>query len=62
VKPTAREEWPQDIGYFVGFRIVQSYYENAADKSAAFQEILAVTDYELFLQKSGYAEKFGDFQ
>ena len=62
VKPTGHEEWPQDIGYFVGFRIVQSYYENAEDKSEAFQEILAVTDYELFLQKSGYAERFGDLQ
>ena len=62
VKPTAHKEWPQDIGYFVGFRIVQSYYENAKDKSEAFKEILAVTDYEMFLRKSGYAERFGDSQ
>ena len=62
VKPTGHEEWPQDIGYFVGFRIVQSYYENAKDKTEAFQEILSVTDYDLFLQKSGYAERFGNSQ
>jgi hypothetical protein len=42
----------------MGFRIVQSYYENASDKEKAVKEILAVTDYNQFLHKSEYALKF----
>jgi hypothetical protein len=57
VRPS-RPEWSQDLGYFMGFKIVESYYENAAEKSQAILDILSVTDYEEFLGKSGYAERF----
>ena len=53
---------PRDVGYAVGARIVQSYYESAADKNKAAQEIMAVTDYPTFLEKSGYAAKVGTTQ
>jgi hypothetical protein len=46
---------PMHIGYTLGFRIVQAYYENAKDKAQAVKEILSVTDYPAFLERSGYA-------
>ncbi|MDH3216085.1 MAG: DUF2268 domain-containing protein [Candidatus Krumholzibacteria bacterium] len=51
-------EQPRDIGYAIGARIVEVYYESAKDKHKSVQEILEVTDYEAFLAKSGYGELF----
>ena len=49
---------PMDLGYVVGSRIVESYYNRAENKGEAIREILSVTDFSEFLEKSGYAEKF----
>lgn len=45
---------PADLGYFVGARIVESYYRRATNKHAAIQEILCIRDYHVFLAASGY--------
>jgi hypothetical protein len=50
-------EKPADLGYFVGYRICQSYYEEMADKKQAVHDILNISDYPAFLAKSRYAEK-----
>ena len=47
-------EKPGDLGYWVGYRIVKSYYEHAADKRQAFREILRMNDAKAFLKKSGW--------
>lgn len=47
-------EKPGDLGYWVGYRIVKSYYQHAADKRRAFREILEMTDPKAFLAKSGW--------
>lgn len=43
-----------DLGYWVGYRIVKSYYEHASDKRQAFREILQMNDPKAFLAKSGW--------
>jgi hypothetical protein len=43
-----------DIGYWVGYRIVKSYYQHAADKQAAIREIIEIKDPKAFLAKSGW--------
>ncbi|MGH7564272.1 MAG: hypothetical protein ACREK5_07595 [Gemmatimonadota bacterium] len=53
----ANPAWPPDLGYFIGYRITQAYYEAAPDKARAVHEILGVTDYERFLESSGYADR-----
>jgi hypothetical protein len=50
----ANPEQPQDLGYAIGARIVQTYYESAADPGRAAMEIMAITDYPEFLELSGY--------
>jgi len=45
---------PGDLGYWVGFRIVKSYYQHAADKRQALRDILQMTDPQKFLAKSGW--------
>jgi hypothetical protein len=47
-------EKPGDLGYWVGYRIVKSYYQNADDKRRAFREILEMTDPKVFLAKSAW--------
>jgi hypothetical protein len=43
-----------DLGYWVGYRIVKAYYRRAADKQQAFREILQLSDAKAFLAKSGW--------
>ncbi|MEM6844802.1 MAG: DUF2268 domain-containing putative Zn-dependent protease [Bacteroidota bacterium] len=52
------EEFPKDMGYYVGFKICQSYYQNAKDKKQAIKEIVELNDYDSFLEESRYNEKF----
>ena len=47
-------EKPADLGYWVGYRIVKSYYQHAADKRVALREILQMNDPKGFLAKSGW--------
>jgi hypothetical protein len=49
-------EQPVDLGYVVGARIVQSFYEGAVDKAEAVREILSITDFSDFLERSGYSD------
>lgn len=49
---------PSDLGYFIGYKICESYYDNAEDKIRAVKDIIEVTDFNAFLKKSGYEEKF----
>jgi hypothetical protein len=43
-----------DLGYWVGYRIVKSYYQHAADKRRALREIIEMTDPRSLLAKSGW--------
>ena len=45
---------PRDLGNVIAMRIVEAYYEQAGDKAQAIRDILETTDYEGFLEQSGY--------
>jgi uncharacterized protein YjaZ len=45
---------PADLGYWVGYRIVKSYYQHATDKRRALREILEMTDPKAFVANSGW--------
>jgi hypothetical protein len=49
---------PADLGYYMGYKIAESYYRNATDKKQAVREILEIKDVNEFLASSKYAEKF----
>jgi hypothetical protein len=49
---------PNDLGYWMGYKITRAYYEQATDKRAAIKEILMIKNVEKFLEKSGYGKKF----
>ncbi len=45
---------PWNLGYVIGMRIVEAYYEQAGDKAQAIRDILGTTDFVGFLEQSGY--------
>ncbi|MNM57854.1 hypothetical protein D3C81_690720 [compost metagenome] len=45
---------PQDLGYWVGYRISQAYYSNAKDKRKALQELITMRDARTILDTSGW--------
>ena len=49
---------PVDLGYWIGFKISEAYYNNAADKKQAVRDMMIVPDCKGFLQISRYADKF----
>jgi hypothetical protein len=49
---------PTDLGYYIGYKISQSYYNQAKDKRQAIRDILEIKDFPDFLEKSRYREKF----
>lgn len=46
--------YPFLLGYAIGYRIVEAYYDKAENKEQAMRDILAITDPDAFLEKSGY--------
>lgn len=57
-KKPENPEQPSNVGYVLGALIVEYYYKRSSDVDRATQEILSVTDYEDFLSKSQYSNKF----
>jgi hypothetical protein len=45
---------PADLGYFIGYRIAQAYYTAAGADGQALHDLLNITDYVEFLERSGY--------
>lgn len=48
---------PADLGYYIGYKIAEEYYKNAADKRQAIIDIIETTNPIKFLQLSGYDKK-----
>jgi hypothetical protein len=46
---------PADLGYFIGYRIAQAYFNRADKKDLAVRELLSIHDYDDFVARSGYA-------
>ncbi|WP_375437167.1 DUF2268 domain-containing putative Zn-dependent protease [uncultured Hymenobacter sp.] len=50
-------EKPCDLGYYVGYKICQSYYARATNKKQALADMLTTKNFKAFLLQSGYEEK-----
>jgi uncharacterized protein YjaZ len=49
---------PNDLGYWMGYKIAKAYFDKASDKKQAVKEILNIKDFKQFLKESGYADKW----
>jgi hypothetical protein len=43
---------PVDLGYWMGFKISEAYYNHAADKKQAVRDLMMVLDCKGFLRQS----------
>lgn len=50
---------PPDLGYYMGYKITQSFYQAAADPAAALRTIIEMKDPQEIYQGSRYGERFG---
>ncbi|WP_207493320.1 DUF2268 domain-containing putative Zn-dependent protease [Aridibaculum aurantiacum] len=51
------KDYPADLGYYIGYKICEAYYDKAVDKKQAVKDILEIQDFKKFLADSGYEEK-----
>ena len=47
-------ERPADLGYYVGYKICQAFYEKSTDKKKAVKDMLEIQDFDRLLRESGY--------
>jgi hypothetical protein len=47
---------PKDLGYWMGYKVSQAYYNNASDKQQAVYDILNIQDFKKFLAQSGFGQ------
>ena len=52
-----KEGRPNDLGYWMGYKIVKAYYEQIENKSQALHDILNISDFQKFYIQSGYPGK-----
>lgn len=50
----ARAGEPRDLGYFIGYRIARSRFRREADPAAGLAALIQISDFEAFLDASGY--------
>lgn len=53
-----RSNRPADLGYYIGYKITESYYNHSKDKKQAIKEIIEMENPYEFLEKSKYKEKY----
>lgn len=53
---SGKDDRPNDLGYWIGYKIVKAYFEKATDKRQAVKEILTVEDCHALLKASGYLD------
>ncbi len=53
-----KEGRPNDLGYWMGYRICEAYYNKASDKKQALYDILNIQDFNEFLSESGYLSQY----
>lgn len=47
---------PADLGYYVGYKICEAYYNKQSDKTKALKDIITISNWEEFFQQSGYGQ------
>jgi hypothetical protein len=55
---SGKDDRPNDLGYWMGYKITEQYFKKSSDKKNAVKEILDIKDFKSFLNKSGYLKRF----
>ncbi|WP_278021640.1 DUF2268 domain-containing putative Zn-dependent protease [Flavobacterium ginsengisoli] len=49
-----KDDRPNDLGYWIGYKIIESYFNKQKDKQKAIDDILNIKDPLQFLKESGF--------
>jgi len=49
---------PNDLGYWMGYKICEAYFDKANNPKEAIRDILNIEDFDEFLAKSGYLAEY----
>ncbi len=55
---TGKDKRPNDLGYWMGYKITEAYFYKQEDKIKAIKDILLLNDGKSFLKASGYLDKY----
>ncbi|WP_250254356.1 DUF2268 domain-containing putative Zn-dependent protease [Chryseobacterium sp. Marseille-Q3244] len=55
---TKKDDRPNDLGYWMGYKISEAYFNKQLDKHKAVQDILHITDPLKFLKESGFLDSY----
>jgi len=55
---TKKDDRPNDLGYWIGYKIIESYFNKQKDKQKAIDEILNIKDPLQFLKQSGFLDMY----
>lgn len=55
---SGKDERPNDLGYWMGYKITEAYFNKQKDKHQAIYSILYITDPYQFLKESGFLNKY----
>lgn len=53
-----KDDRPNDLGYWIGYKITESYFNKQKDKQKAIEEILNIKDPMQFLKQSGFLDSY----
>lgn len=54
---TKKDDRPNDLGYWIGYKIIEAYFNKQTDKHKAINDILNIQNPLLFLKESGFLSK-----
>ena len=49
-----KEGQPNDLGYLMGLKMAEAYFNKSTDKQKASEYLISITDYEKFFEVCGY--------
>lgn len=55
---SGKDDRPNDLGYWMGYKITKAYYDKQKDKKEAISDILNIQNPLEFTSKSGYLDKY----
>ncbi|MBE8724735.1 DUF2268 domain-containing putative Zn-dependent protease [Flavobacterium hungaricum] len=53
-----KDDRPNDLGYWIGYKIIESFFNKQKDKQKAIEEILHIQDPMQFLKESGFLDVY----
>lgn len=55
---SGKDDRPNDLGYWIGYKIIEAYFNKQEDKQKGINDIINIKDPLLFLKQSGFLDSY----